>query len=162
MLGQWNRSKGEIREKWRKPEVDGRTAVAGERGGYRKGGGQLGSRAANGWGGRAEKIRDRWEGMFRSTGKAVEDGGRMDINPFWDIQYPERTERRFGGDVKRDGTGQCGCWSVSRNKDYGQNLHPGIFWVQGRCDAGAKPTLRRRHAILPGIPHLLSPSDTLV
>ena len=37
------------------------------------GGGRLiGSRADGGWGGRVEKIRDRWEGMFQSTGQYVE------------------------------------------------------------------------------------------
>ena len=40
-------------------------------------------------------------------------GRRIDVNPFWDIQYTERTERQFLVGVKRDGTIQCGRQGVS-------------------------------------------------
>ena len=51
----------------------------------------------------------------------------------------ERTERRFGVCVKRDGTSQCGCWGISGNKTDGRNLQPGIDRIQGFRDAGADP-----------------------
>ena len=89
-------------------------------------------------------------------------GGRTDDNPFWDVQHPERTERQFGVGLKGYGTGQCGCWGVSREKFDGRNLHPGIRRVQGRRDAGAKPIPRQSCAVLPGLPQLFSRGDTSV
>ena len=42
-------------------------------------------------------------------GPTVEgEGGGVDADPFWDIQYPERKKRRFGIGVMRDGTSQYG------------------------------------------------------
>ena len=58
---------------------------------------------------RAEKIQVRWEGMFQGTGHDVEGGSkRTGADPFWYIQYTERTEQPFGVGIKRYGTSQCG------------------------------------------------------
>ena len=61
--------------------VDGRKAGVGEIGGDQKGGRRIGNRAAEGWGGRADKIRDPWEGMCQSMGQDIEGRGE-DRRPY--------------------------------------------------------------------------------
>ena len=87
-------------------------------------------------------------------------GGGADL--LRNAQHPERTERRFGVGVKRDGAGQYGCRGVSRDYIYGRHLYLGIGRIQGRRDVGAEPTPRRRHAVIPGLPQRCGRGDTPV
>ena len=86
----------------------------------------------------------------------------MDADPFWDIQYLEQTERRFGIGVTRDVVGQYGRWSFSEDKVDRQDINLGISQVHGSCDVCAKPTPWRRCTIILVLPQLRSQGDTPV
>ena len=87
--------------------------------------------------GRADKIQVRWEGMCQGTGQAVEDGGGVDADPFWYLQYPERTEHQFLIGVAGGGEIQCGCGCLPGDKTDRRHIHKGVVRLQVCRNVGA-------------------------
>ena len=130
--------------------VGGRLAGAGERGDNVRGVSEAG-RPEGGRTGRENTEPLGGDVPEYGTG-CIRRGERTDNYPFWDIKYPERTERRFGVGVERYGTIKCGCRGIPGNKTDRRHIHPGIGRIKGRRDADTKPAPRQRHALLPGPP----------
>ena len=79
-------------------------------------------------GGQAEKISGPLGGdvpVYRTDRRRR--GGRMDADPFQDLQYPKRTERQICISVERDESGECGCRGLPRDQIYGGDLHAETF-----------------------------------
>ena len=87
-------------------------------------------------------------------------GGGAGADPFRDLQYPKRSERKVEIGVERDEPGKRGCWGLPRDQSDGGNVHAVIGRVYGRFDAGTNPTPGRHRDLLSGLPYICSQGDT--